>query len=94
MLLLVKGLFRCYEGGTGEIIWEEKLDGLYYSSPVLVDGMIYLFNRKGKGFVFKAGREFEVLAENELPYGVFATPVICEDLMYLRTLKTFYCFGK
>ena len=89
-----KGLFRCYEAADGDILWEEQLEGNFYSSPVLVGDRIYVFNRTGKGFVLKAGREFELLAENELEYGAFATPVICRGRILLRTLETLYCLGE
>ena len=89
-----KGLFRCYEAADGDILWEEQLDGKFYSSPVLVGERIYVFDRAGKGFVLKAGREFELLAENELEHGAFATPVICRGRILLRTLETLYCLGE
>jgi hypothetical protein len=41
-----------------------------------------------------AGREAVTVVTNELPSGVFATPVILENRMYLRTLGDFYCIGK
>jgi len=90
-----KGLMRCYEPASGEIVWEHTLKGMFYSSPVSVGEKIYLFDRdKGKGYVMKAGRRFELLAENTLPDGAFATPVISGGRIYLRTLGDFYCFGK
>jgi outer membrane protein assembly factor BamB len=89
-----KGLYRCYEAKTGKILSEEKLEGGFYSSPVLVGDKIYLFNKTGKGYVIRSGVGLELLAENTLPQGAFATPVICNSRIYLRTLKTLYCLGK
>jgi len=90
-----KGLMRCYDAATGEVVWEHVLEGMFYSSPVLVGEKIYLFDReKGKGYVMKTGRRFELLAENTLPDGAFATPVISGGRVYLRTLGDFYCLGE
>jgi len=89
-----KGLFRCYEAATGAVLWEEQLEGRFYSSPVLVNDMIYLFNRTGQGFVLRTGRTYKRLAQNTLAHGVFATPVICRSHIFLRTLKTFYCLAR
>lgn len=89
-----KGLFRCYDAANGDILWDEQLEGNFYSSPVLVGDRIYVFNRTGKGFVLKAGRKYELLAKNVLAHGVFATPVISRERIFLRTLKTFYCLGE
>lgn len=86
-----QGLYRCYQSKTGEVLHEKKLEGAYYSSPVLAGDKIYLFNKTGKATIFKADQSLEILAQNDLPHGVFATPVICHSRIYLRTLKTLYC---
>ena len=88
------GLLRCYEAATGQVVWEHALGAPFYSSPVLVGDRIYVFDRKGKGYVVKTGRQFELLATNELSAGAFATPVILGDRIYLRTLREFYCLGE
>lgn len=87
------GLLRCYDAASGKVAWEHALKAPFYSSPVLVGDRIYVFDRKGKGYVFKTGRQFELLAENELAAGVFATPVILGGQIYLRSLRDFYCLG-
>lgn len=87
-------LIRCYDAADGKVVWEHATKAPFYSSPVLSGDRIYVFDREGKGYVFKAARKFELLATNELPSGVFATPVILDSRIYLRTLKEFYCLGE
>jgi len=88
-----KGLMRCYDATSGKVAWERHLQTQFYSSPVLVGERIYLFDRKGKGFIIRAGGKFEMLAENTLDDGAFATPVIVGGRIYLRTLGDFYCIA-
>ena len=88
------GLLRCYDAVSGDVLQERDLDAKFYSSPVGVGDRIYVFDREGKGYIFKAGRTIELVAENDLPDGVFATPVICGGRIYLRTLGDFYCLEK
>ncbi|MBT3200725.1 MAG: PQQ-binding-like beta-propeller repeat protein [Phycisphaerales bacterium] len=88
-----KGFMRCYNAESGKVVWEKHLQTKIYSSPVLVGKRIYLFDRKGKGFVMQAGGAFKLLAENTLEDGVFATPVISGGRIYLRTLGDLYCIG-
>jgi len=88
-----KGLMRCYDTTKGNVVWEHAAKAPFYSSPVLVGDRIYVFDREGKGYVLKTGRQFALLATNELPAGAFATPVILDGRIYLRTLKDFYCLG-
>jgi outer membrane protein assembly factor BamB len=87
------GLLRCYEAESGKIVWEHALKAPFYSSPVLVGDRIYLFDRDGLGYVVKTGRQFELLATNELADGVFSTPVILGGRIYLRSLRYFYCLA-
>ena len=87
------GHVYCFAADTGEEVWSAKLEGQFSSSPVLAGGHIYVANEDGVCFVFKAGRRFELVATNDLADGGFATPVICDSRIYLRTLQSLYCFG-
>ncbi len=87
------GHVYCFAADTGEQVWSAKLEGQFSSSPVLAGGHIYVANEDGVCFVFKAGRRFELVATNDLADGGFATPVICDSRIYLRTLQSLYCLG-
>jgi len=87
------GLLRCYAAPTGKILWSTDLDAPFYSSPVWAAGKIYLFDRKGKGYVFQAGRALKHLATNTLPDGAFATPIILESKIIIRTITDIYCLA-
>ncbi len=89
-----QGLMRCYEAADGRVLWEQDFKAPFYSSPVLAGGSLYVFDRKGKGYVLNAARTAGPVITNGLPSGVFATPVILENRIYLRTLGDFYCIGE
>ncbi|MGO8751188.1 MAG: PQQ-binding-like beta-propeller repeat protein [Thermoguttaceae bacterium] len=102
-LLLAEGLLymvedagntACFEAGTGKEVWTTKLDGQFSSSPVLAGGHVYAVNEAGTCFVFPSGRQFQLVAKNDLGDGVFATPVICGNRVYLRTFHRLYCLGQ
>jgi outer membrane protein assembly factor BamB len=88
-----QGLFRCYDAKDGQVVWQHDFKTPFYSSPTLANGHLYLFDRKGGGYVVPVGRSFGGVVTNTLPSGVFATPVILKSRIYLRTLGDFYCFG-
>lgn len=89
-----QGLMRCYNAKDGKVLWEQDFKTPFYSSPTLAGNSLYLFDRKGKGYLVQAGRTAGTIVTNELPSGVFATPVILEGRIYLRTLGDFYCIGE
>ncbi|HEY3322365.1 MAG TPA: PQQ-binding-like beta-propeller repeat protein [Planctomycetota bacterium] len=89
-----EGRIVSFDAAKGDIVWENKLKGVFSSSPVLADGKIYISNEAGNMYVLKAGRAFEVLAENNMAEGCYATPVILGNRIFLRTFKSLWCVGK
>ncbi|MCA8986719.1 MAG: PQQ-binding-like beta-propeller repeat protein [Planctomycetaceae bacterium] len=64
------------------------------ASPLYVDGHIYLAARDGRITVFKAGRNFEIVAENDLGEEISASPIVSEGTMYLRTFNHLWAIKK
>lgn len=89
-----RGLALCLDAKTGDEVWSQRLEGGFSASPILVGDKLFVPNEAGKLFVLQTGREFKLLAENDLQDGGFASPVICGSRIYLRTLHALYCLGK
>ncbi len=79
------GVAYCWRASDGEEMWKHRLGGKYSSSPLLVDGRIYVSNEAGTTFVIEAAPDkFNLLAENQLGTEVFATPVPADGRLYYR----------
>lgn len=89
-----KGKVSCIEARTGKIIWQEQLEGEYGASPVYADGHVYFFNKEGKTIVIKHGREFKVVATNQLGDGFMASPAIVGRSLILRSKTHLYRIEK
>ena len=89
-----KGKASCIEARTGKIIWQEQLEGEYGASPVYADGHVYFFNKEGKTTVIKHGREFKVVATNQLGDGFMASPAIVGRSLILRSKTHLYRIEK
>jgi outer membrane protein assembly factor BamB len=77
-----------YELKTGQRVYRQRLGtGLqvFFASPVAAAGRIYVADEDGIVYVFKAGPQFEVLAENSLGEMSLATPAISEGVLFFRT---------
>jgi outer membrane protein assembly factor BamB len=92
--LMDEGILVCYDGKTGEIIYQQRLCGMANSSPVASDGHVFVSDNEGKTFVVKAGRNFEVLATNDLGERISASPAISGSYLIYRTDSHLYCIGK
>ena len=81
---------------TGEqIIKRTRIPGIknVYGSPVGAAGRVYVTGRSGKTVVLKVGKEFEVLATNELSERIDASAAIAGDQLFLRGEKSLYCIA-
>lgn len=88
------GVGTCLDAHTGEQIWRQRFGGNYSASPLYAAGVIYFFSQEGKVLVVKASREFEIVATNELPEGVMASPAVVGDSLFVRTEGHVYRFER
>lgn len=91
-----RGIVYCLDAKTGaEIYGGQRLKPATYSaSPVLADGKIYITNEEGLTSVFRAGPQFEVIAENPLNDYCLSSPAISDGQIFIRTTGHLYCFGQ
>ena len=81
-------------GGGGR---RGPMGGQEYSSPVLADGKIYFLTRSGDAFVYNAGAEFKLVAQNHFASGsgdFSASPAISDGQLFIRSSKFLYCVAK
>ena len=84
------GIAVCVQAKTGEEVWKERLRGEYWASPLYAEGRIYCFSKDGKCPVFAASDKFQLLAQNELPAGIWGSPAVCEKSLIVRTRSHLY----
>lgn len=84
------GTVVCLEAATGKELWKEFIRGNCCASPIHADGRIYAFNRDGRTTVFRAAREYELLATNELDAGFMASAAVSGKAFFLRTKTHLY----
>ncbi|MXX75245.1 MAG: PQQ-binding-like beta-propeller repeat protein [Holophagales bacterium] len=90
------GILSAFAAPTGEALYRNQRLGAVrnvYASPVGVGDRVYFTSRDGEFLVAKAGRTFEVLAENELDDRFDASPAIVGDEIYLRGRRNLYCIA-
>lgn len=88
------GVATCLDAMTGQEIWSKRLPGAYWASPLLANGLIYCWSQEGNVPVFKAGREFELVAENKLGDGFNASPAVAGKSLIVRSKSHLYRIEK
>lgn len=88
-----KGIVSCVESPTGKVVWQQRIGGNYFGSPIRVQDRIYCMSADGECVVLSAGDKFQLLAKNDLGEGSHSTPSICNGRLYLRTFGHLICLG-
>jgi outer membrane protein assembly factor BamB len=87
------GIVTCLKVAGGEVVWNERVGGAYYGSPVWVDRRLYCIAKNGEVVVLAAADQFNVLARVPLGEPSFATPAVSGGVMYLRTRGQLFSLG-
>ena len=79
------GIVTAVDAETGRRVWQDRLGGIYFPSPVAGDGKVYFFSETGETLVLEAGRELTVLARNDLGERVVSSPAVSGGRIFIRT---------
>lgn len=85
-----KNIMMCVDAKTGEEIWTKRMASSYNASPVYINGNIWFLSIKGEVLVLKPGRNYEVVAQNQMESGIWATPAVLRNSVILRTQDYLY----
>lgn len=86
-----KGVLKCIEAETGEMVWSERIRGEYGPSLLYAENRIYILSMRGKTTVIAPGRAFRPLAENLLEGRFGASPVAVGNSLLLRSRTHLFC---
>ncbi len=87
------GIAQCIRAATGEVVWQQRIGGKHYASPVYADGKIYFLSEEGESTIVKAGPQFEIVARNRLNEPCQASYAVSRGQLFIRTRENLYCIG-
>jgi outer membrane protein assembly factor BamB len=94
-IYVIKGeILTCGDLADGKVLWDVRLKGFFWASPILAGGKLYIFGEGGVATVVRVGAKGEFVATNDMKEKVYATPAIAHGAMYLRTDQHLYCIAK
>jgi len=89
-----RNILMCIDAATGEEIWSTHVKSNFNASPIYINGNIWFFSVKGEVLAIKAGRKYEVVTQDQMDSGIWATPAFLRNSVILRTDKYLYRIGK
>lgn len=87
------GRLSAYDGETGERLYRARIGGIggsYAASPFAADGRLYFTTEEGDTFVVRAGREYELLAKNNVDRIVMASPAASGGVLVIRAIDRLF----
>ena len=88
--LTTKNNLFCLNASDGKELWSQHMASSFNASPLYADGNIWFFSTKGEALAIKAGKEFSLVARNQLDSGIWATPAILRNSVIVRTQNYLY----
>ncbi|HVS40273.1 MAG TPA: PQQ-binding-like beta-propeller repeat protein [Gemmataceae bacterium] len=88
------GMLSCIDAGSGDPVWQQRVGGSFWASPLCADGRLYLFDDEGTTTVVEPGRTWKKLAANKLDDGCMATPAVAGKALFIRTKTSLYRIEK
>ncbi len=87
------GAFSCLDGKTGQVYWMYEFSEGSYASPIWADGRIYWTDQTGITHIFKAEREFDLIADAEIGQKCQTTAAFVGTRIYLRGETHLFCIA-
>jgi outer membrane protein assembly factor BamB len=79
-------IVKCAEATTGELLWQLRLKGNHWSTPVLAGGHLYCVDEQGELRVVRLdGAQGEVVAEASLGEKIHASLAVSGNAVYARS---------
>ena len=95
--LFDRGFLTCHDARTGEELYGKQRisrDSVNFTaSPWAYNGKVFCLDEGGTTFVIDAGKDFKLLATNELGEMCMATPAIVDGGLLIRTHLNLYKIG-
>jgi outer membrane protein assembly factor BamB len=88
------GFFHCVDMKTGKQVWKHDMFAAMWSSPLIVDGKVYLGDEDGDVTVFQHGREKKVLSEVNMGSSVYSTVVTSNGAMFIMTRNQLFAIAQ
>jgi outer membrane protein assembly factor BamB len=88
------GRLSCLSRKTGERLWRDSYKRKISASLTLVDNRLFAFSEEGQGFVHKVSdKGIEEIAVNDFAEPVFASPIIFDGSVIVRSKSNLWRFG-
>jgi outer membrane protein assembly factor BamB len=84
----------CGDASDGRILWQLRLKGPIWATPVLAGGHLYLVNHDGLVQTVRVGEKPEVVATSRIDPAALASPAVADGAIYFRCPQSLWKIAK
>lgn len=88
------GIVTCAKLATGQVVWQERVEGTFFGSPVCTGDKIFSVDKSCKVSAIAVADKFQLLGTNPLNDLCQSTPAIAGGRMFVRTWEKLHCIGR
>jgi outer membrane protein assembly factor BamB len=78
-------ILTCADVADARVLWQLRLKGTIWATPVVAGGLLYAVNHDGLIQVVRLGEKGEVVGESQIDRGILASPAIADGAIYFRS---------
>jgi outer membrane protein assembly factor BamB len=79
------GILVCADADAGRVLWQLRLKGPIWATPVVADGHLYAVNHDGLVQVVQLGDKGELVSTRQLDPDMLASPAVGDRAIYFRS---------
>jgi hypothetical protein len=87
------GYVHCLDAKTGQPYWKYDVRGMIVSSPLIVDGTIYVTDDGGMVHLFALSKELRVIRQIDMGEQIWTSPVYANGTLYVATNTRLYAIA-
>ena len=87
------GVLNAVAPQTGKLLWQKRLGGSYWSTPVAAGRYLYCFDADGVARVVDLSRQGEIIHTHEFGEPILGSPAVSGNALYVRGDKHLWKVG-
>jgi outer membrane protein assembly factor BamB len=79
------GVLVCGDAETGDVLWQLRLEGRCWATPIVTDDCVYALNSDGKMFAVQLGEKGKIIGRSDFGVVIQGTPAIEGNAIFVRS---------
>jgi outer membrane protein assembly factor BamB len=79
------GILVCGDAASGKVLWQLRLKGPIWATPVIAAGRLYAVSHEGLVQVVDLAGEGSIVGKGQIDSGILGTPAVADGAIYFRS---------